>query len=447
MLRFVQLSDIHFGQERGGSVVFDNDIRERLIDDVREQRGGRRANGVIVTGDVAFAGKREEYRRAALWLDRVAEAAGCDRLSVLTIPGNHDVDRSLIGKFTQLGHSAVRNATEDEVDRVLTEQVSDPNGESVLLEKLAAYREFAAQYESDFESAAKPFWQRSFNVDGPYHLNLIGLNSVLVSGHDDERGKMVLGRTQYIIQPIHNAAHVVLVHHPLHWFKDATACRDYLQSRAKLLIVGHEHVANWHKVTDGDGEEHVVISSGATTPPEGEAQRGYTYNWLEFDRSSSESAEKLRIAITPRVWSRQSTRFVADQSRTRPGPTVSFEVACKMWLPRARPTPDVADRHAARPVEEPVAEQPAHSHHPTPDDRLARLQFYFWRYLEWQDRHAVLGSLDLLPKTLTRPVQQTTERLALEAARSQHVLHRLWELIMERVPEPDRQDNPFSSGE
>jgi predicted phosphodiesterase len=447
MLRFVQLSDIHFGQERRGSVVFNDDIRERLIDDVHEQRGSRPVNGVIVTGDIAFAGKREEYRRAGYWLDRVAAAAGCTRASVLTIPGNHDIDRSSIGKFTQLGHNAVRNASEEQVDGILTEQISDPNVEAVLLEKLAAYREFAAQYESDFESAAKPFWQRSFNVNGPYHLNLIGLNSVLISGHDDELGKMVLGRTQYIIQPIHNAAHVVLVHHPLHWFKDVAACRNYLQSRAKLLIVGHEHQADWQKIANGDGEEHVVISSGATTPPEGEFHRGYTYNWLEFDHLSTDNTEKLRIVVTPRVWSHKSTRFIADNSRTRPTPTVSFEVACKTWLPHAGDASVLTDRPSEPCVEQAVAEPQARSNKPTPDDRLARLQFFFWRYLEWQDRHAVLGSLNLLPKSLTRPVQQTTERLALEAARSQHVLHQLWELIMERVPEPDRQDNPFSNGE
>jgi len=31
--RFVQLSDIHFGQERGGTLVTHEDVRRKLIDD------------------------------------------------------------------------------------------------------------------------------------------------------------------------------------------------------------------------------------------------------------------------------------------------------------------------------------------------------------------------------------------------------------------------------
>jgi hypothetical protein len=31
---FLHLSDIHFGQEKGGRVVTHEDVRERLIDDV-----------------------------------------------------------------------------------------------------------------------------------------------------------------------------------------------------------------------------------------------------------------------------------------------------------------------------------------------------------------------------------------------------------------------------
>ena len=100
---FVHLSDIHFGQEKGGQIWVHEDVRESLIEDVglavRDLEAGR-ASGVIVTGDVAFGGRECEYDQAAKWLDRVADAAGCERTSLQVVPGNHDIDRSQITRAT-----------------------------------------------------------------------------------------------------------------------------------------------------------------------------------------------------------------------------------------------------------------------------------------------------------------------------------------------------------
>lgn len=99
------LSDIHFGQEKGGDLYINNDVKERLIDDVRElvaDLPSGRAAGLIVTGDIAYAGKEDEYTEAGLWLDRVAQAAGCKKTDIQLVPGNHDIDRDEITKATEL---------------------------------------------------------------------------------------------------------------------------------------------------------------------------------------------------------------------------------------------------------------------------------------------------------------------------------------------------------
>lgn len=67
---FVHLSDIHFGQERdGGEVAVNEDAKVRLIDDARAEvrRMEGIAAGVIVTGDIAYSGKQDEYQKAAKW--------------------------------------------------------------------------------------------------------------------------------------------------------------------------------------------------------------------------------------------------------------------------------------------------------------------------------------------------------------------------------------------
>ena len=71
--------------------------KELLIEDVgsvaRTLDSGW-ATGILVTGDIAFGGREREYRAAANWLDRVANAAGCPKHRIQLVPGNHDIDRA-----------------------------------------------------------------------------------------------------------------------------------------------------------------------------------------------------------------------------------------------------------------------------------------------------------------------------------------------------------------
>ena len=69
-----------------------------LIEDARAQVGklGCAADGVIVTGDIAFSGQVHQYEMAAHWLASLTDAIGCDRTDVQLVPGDHDVDRKKI---------------------------------------------------------------------------------------------------------------------------------------------------------------------------------------------------------------------------------------------------------------------------------------------------------------------------------------------------------------
>src|SRR5450759_932603 len=98
-IAYVHLSDIHFGQERGGRVYIHDDAKARLIDDLAIQVAklpNKRAAGVIITGDIAYGGKATEYGKANEWLEDVARAAKCEVTDIMVVPGNHDIDRDEI---------------------------------------------------------------------------------------------------------------------------------------------------------------------------------------------------------------------------------------------------------------------------------------------------------------------------------------------------------------
>jgi 3',5'-cyclic AMP phosphodiesterase CpdA len=121
-LAYIHLSDIHFGQEKGGRAVVHDDVKERLIDDVArsvENLPGRKADGIIVTGDTAYGGKDIEYKNAGQWLDRVAGAAKCKVTPVRVVPGNHDVDRDKVSLASEWMLRQIADGGEAALDRFL----------------------------------------------------------------------------------------------------------------------------------------------------------------------------------------------------------------------------------------------------------------------------------------------------------------------------------------
>jgi hypothetical protein len=452
--RFLHLSDIHFGQEKDGSLVKHDHIRDALVGDAAVLAGTRgAATRILVTGDTAYSGTTGEYAVAIQWLEKLAKACRCDVTHVSTIPGNHDCDRKAITNQAKMIYGMLRASGPELVQAQLHGITADGEAANPFLPKLHAYRQFANGFGCDFESPARPLWLRDFDLPGGIKLKFFGLTSVQVSDKDDAVGKLVLGNHQYTIAEQANTINIVLLHHPLDWFIDETEASQFLQNNARVIMVGHEHSLNIHKTEDAmTKKEWLVIYAGAVTPPGGVF--GYTYNWLEFSCEEKEGKHYLAVEIFPRVWVQRSVRFDADRGRLGgAGESVKILIHCP------NVSPHVASHAAAvTPVPVPAADPPPPADPPneppaaaegqsTMDNQTAafdRLRYLFWRYLDWRQRLKVLVDVDALPKTADQPVPQTLERLALEmAAKSAGKLHDLWEAIMPLVPEDKRSANPF----
>jgi 3',5'-cyclic AMP phosphodiesterase CpdA len=118
---FLHLSDIHFKKTEVGQPDDPNlALRSDLIRDVRQMRKeiGKPADGILLTGDIAFAGRAEEYGFAYKWLEeKLCPEAGCEIDGVFVIPGNHDVDRHAEDDPAQnMAREALRNQPPDRVN-------------------------------------------------------------------------------------------------------------------------------------------------------------------------------------------------------------------------------------------------------------------------------------------------------------------------------------------
>lgn len=435
-LRILHLSDIHFSTKFDDELIVHTDVRAQLLNDIGELAARLGSfDAVLLAGDVAFAGKRSEYQIAAAWLEQVTTACGCPTTSVLAVPGNHDVDRDRITPATRLIHRRLRTCSLPEASREIIELAESNDGS--LTDKLTDYQAFASSYGCHFASPARPHWSRTFPLAPNRILNFSGLTSVQVCDGEDQKGGLLLGAHQYVIDRTPCVERIVILHHPFEWLKDRSDADRYL-ARARILVFGHDHIQEIHKIVDINGEERLVIGSGAVTPEHSAYPYIYRYNVLEFSLNDGPiGCPALAVTIYPRIWVTERTRFGADSTRLAGQESATFLLAC----PQFNVAPPISTTaHAGN-------EQPHFGHiamQPISDEGFERLRYLFWRYLDGRARLQVLVQADILPAVVQAPLPQTVEHLALERAKAEDKLAKVWDLVMPHIPTEKRGPNPFS---
>src|SRR6266849_1370695 len=92
-MKILHLSDLHFRNRDISQDLVLSSLLKSLEDIFRIQT---KPNIIIITGDIAFSGKSEEYQRARSFIEDIAKICELSPEHVFIIPGNHDVDRTKI---------------------------------------------------------------------------------------------------------------------------------------------------------------------------------------------------------------------------------------------------------------------------------------------------------------------------------------------------------------
>lgn len=241
---FVHLSDIHFKKPNAATddpYDLDTDLRdqleldvERVCDDLPE------IDGLIISGDVAFAGRAAaEYDVATEWLSKLSSICGSDPSHVWCVPGNHDVDRNVYKNSLNLRnlHGQLRPTDAADVDARLGEALRDAEAASSLFRPLEEYNRFSSRFWCP--SKANPLWWESqFELNDGSTLQLRGANSTLVSGPSDDirTNKLILGTLQATPRERSGTAVVFICHHPLDWLIDYDQVAQPLNARTRVQL-------------------------------------------------------------------------------------------------------------------------------------------------------------------------------------------------------------------
>jgi predicted phosphodiesterase len=313
---FLHISDIHFKEKEVGQPDDPNRaLRNDLIEDVKKMRHeiGRPVDGILLTGDIAFAGKAAEYDFAYKWLEEeLCPAAGCRIEDVFVIPGNHDVDRTAeAGPAQQAARAQLRKISADQADREISKWLRDRKSSDVIFGPIENYNRFAAKficalrpYLEDDEKAGKqkkdlpgqPFARRDRALNDGSTLRLWGFNSVLISGEDDAKDNMLIDPAASQIETESGVTHLIASHHPFNWLKNGGPFEDRVNKVAKIQLFGHEHTRRVD-----EGKRYLRIRAGALQPDRDERDWKPGYNWIDISVKGEGKNRKLVVRLRVRM--------------------------------------------------------------------------------------------------------------------------------------------------
>ena len=112
----LHLSDIHFGRDNPEykvKGVFQNkkQILQELLVSIRDN--SIKPDHIIVTGDMAWYGRKNDFDEALLWFRELLNATKLSGSNLTFCPGNHDVNRAYGNYQTKVSHKDV-----DTIDRL-----------------------------------------------------------------------------------------------------------------------------------------------------------------------------------------------------------------------------------------------------------------------------------------------------------------------------------------
>ena len=311
MLTFLHLSDIHCNQRHMQYWDPDEDLRRELLRDLPAVLPfDRPVDAVLVTGDIAFSGRQTEYQQISPWLADLARLACGDPDKILTVPGNHDVDRSRVdgNRLLVQSQQAIRDAPESDLDQEMEASLRDPGSGPLLREPMAAYQAFAHRFGCDTPPTLL-WWDRVLPLGQGYSLRIRGVTSVLVTDQrDDENAHRLAVPVQAFRLPREpNTVTMLLAHHPPLWMRQRDAIAEVLDARVNVQLFGHRHVFNARPEAG-----NLALHAGAANPGRGPGWQPH-YNLLTLDVVTGAAGRPvLRVTVRPRRWYASQQCFGVD---------------------------------------------------------------------------------------------------------------------------------------
>jgi hypothetical protein len=421
-LTFVHVSDIHFIRGFSGESAFDLDeaVRKAILEDAKHlRRTIGSVQGILITGDIAFAGKSAEYQTALNWLAQLAEQLECEKEYVWCVPGNHEVDQSVLKENTAISALHDRLRRSEHVDKQLKDDVENENTGRLLFAPLKAYNEEFATRFNCLTQPKQPWWEDDMLLNDGSILRLRGLNSVLISGPNDDNkeNKLLLGSAQTECGRDNGVEYLILCHHPVDWLLDGENAQQALMAYSRIQLFGHKHIQKVNQMDDT-----LWLVAGAVHPFRAERNWVPRYNCLSLEVEGTGNDRRLSVDVYARVWSQIERLFTREQGSYKEE-FRNYKLRLREWQPAMVP-------------EAPTAVAPAEAKYRPPEKQEVvgmnlnkKKLLYRFIGLPHHTRIAIMKKFDLLQEGDEKRPDAEVFATCFERAKTKGVLDAVWDAV------------------
>lgn len=279
----LHISDIHI--KSGPDKKFDRSVvLDPLLKRIKEDYNKFQPELVVVTGDIAYKGIKDEYDLAAAFFTDLLDAVKLSPDKIFIVPGNHDVNRKKY-RPTDIPSYENMNQLNDELE----------NYRHDLFKGMEDYFNFIKTtylhlktIKEDLIPFVAPFKTGSGKV-----LGIVGLNSAWMCRRSPDEKEIAIGEFQIktamgeLAKLGATDLNLYLFHHSINylWPVDKDICRSYIDGDRSILLTGHLHEPAGWIMNDLDGRLVQFQAGGTYLGSESDWPSRYHYITLDWDKN------------------------------------------------------------------------------------------------------------------------------------------------------------------
>lgn len=257
---------------------------------------------MFISGDVTNSGSPAEYQAFVdEFVQPLAERLGEDGI-ILSVPGNHDVDRSR-AKFV-----------DSYTLRARSPRFFDPTPEGY-----AERENIVPRFQGflDYDVTASGAWLKSSDgafihtrTVGGLSVGVLGVNTAWLSQSDADRNRLTPGFhiIEEGLEKLGDAdIKLVLGHHPIDWFADDEQgpIQSLLTKHQAIYLHGHLH-KNRSRMSVVGGQAYLALQGGAAFQAREDEQWVNGICWGKFEKADR------AVEVRPLIWSREKREWSVD---------------------------------------------------------------------------------------------------------------------------------------
>lgn len=225
----MHLSDIHIKSVKEG--VLSN--ADKIGSAIRSRNDGADLVVCVVTGDISFSGKAEQFEIAREFFTNIAASVG-SVVHFAMVPGNHDLDHDRPNAAREALVKSVLQSPGEKIDTTIVEVLAKPQ---------RAFFEFRDKMHNEHDALLGDCvaYCYKFNGGNGEFVAVRCVNTALLSSLKEKPASLLI--PSQIADDLQNQCFTITAfHHPYNWLNPASkAVVRALEHNSDLILTGHEH--------------------------------------------------------------------------------------------------------------------------------------------------------------------------------------------------------------